>query len=105
MIVFAIILIIVAYACNGIMDGIAQHDSWAKYGHWWSIDSWKDKKFLGAFSWNAWHCFKFLMSFCIVGAILCTKYNYAEYDGFYLVALQFIVLNLLISLGFKLTYK
>ena len=105
MIIIAIILIIAAGLSDGICDSIAQHDSYAKYGYLWSIESWKMPKFLGMFAPNMWHCFKFLMVLSFIGASICCLYDLYIFQSWWYVIIQYLTFTIFFAIGFKVTYK
>lgn len=105
MILIAIILIFIAGISDGICDSIAQHDGYAKYGYWWSIDSWKMPKFTGMFAPNMWHIFKFLMVLSFISASICCLYDMYQFVSWWYVVTQYLIFTIFFAIGFKISYK
>lgn len=57
---------VLAGMCSGVMDSIQFHDSYKKWGYFWSRDSWQMQKWLWSFAPNAWHFAKYVMVCCFL---------------------------------------
>lgn len=105
MIILAIVLIFIAGLSDGICDSIQFHESYAKYGHLWSLDSWKDKKFLGAFVINFWHIFKFVMVLSFIGSAICCLHSTSNFNQWWEIAIEYFTFTIVFIIGFKITFK
>jgi hypothetical protein len=91
---------------NGFMDAILQHDAYAKWGHFFSKDSWKDRyehptifSQLMVASINAWHVAKWLTVLLFILGFFFTP----DADVYESILLYIGCIYLFI-IGFKISY-
>ena len=105
MILTSFILILLAGNFSGVAESIIFHDSYAKYGWFWSLESWTDHKFFGLFVVNAFHIFKFLMVFSFIGAVMCALYSGYTFNSWQYVIAQILGYISLFAVGFNISFK
>ena len=109
----SLILIIIAAICNAVCDTLKDHFPVSIFSRlnqqWWNPnESWKNKyvydkqtnwkKYIPDSLSDAWHCFKTIMIFSLIGAVVCYVPNY--YNWVY-----FIVYGLNWNFSFNLFYN
>ena len=99
------ILIFIAGLADGICDSIVFHDSYSYWGAFWAMSSWKLPKFMGQFTLNAWHIFKFLTFTSLITAIVIgINFGIPTTDPI-LIGAEIFAAIFIFYFGFIITYK
>lgn len=93
------ILFFVIGVSKGICDSIQFHDTFSHWTRFWTSDSWKDKKNIFGFVFNAWHTFDITrntLSFIAVGVVIFFPVQWTWWGLLIPAAFQ---------IGFEIAYK